>query len=86
MPAGPVWMVTSVAPSISPAKAFTSSIDLARRTPPFSPAEASLNLPLPRPPAWICDFTTHSGPPRVLAAASASPAEKIGTPFDTGQP
>ena len=31
-------------------------MDLASRTPPFSPAAASLNLPLPRPPAWICDF------------------------------
>ena len=36
--------------------------DLAMRTPPLSPAEASLNLPLPRPPAWIWLFTTQIGP------------------------
>ena len=41
-------------------------MDLASRTPPFSPAAASLNLPLPRPPAWICDLTTQSGPPSCL--------------------
>ena len=58
-PAGPVWMVTSVLPSICSAKVLTSSMDLARRTPPLSPASGSLNLPLPRPPAWICAFTTQ---------------------------
>src|SRR5436190_1435653 len=49
-PAGPVWMVTSVLPSICSAVVLTSSIDLTMRTPPLSPAAASLNLPLPRPP------------------------------------
>ena len=50
----------------------TSSIDFASRTPPLSPAEASLNLPLPRPPAWIWLFTTHTGPPSSSAALRAS--------------
>ena len=35
-------------------------------------AGSSLNLPLPRPPAWICDLTTHSGPGSFFAAATAS--------------
>jgi hypothetical protein len=51
--------VTSVLPSISLAfLATTSSIDLARRTPPLASGPSSLNLPLPRPPAWIWLFTT----------------------------
>jgi hypothetical protein len=63
LPAGPVCLVTSVLPSISLALALTtSSTRLARRTPPLASAPSSLNLPLPRPPAWICDFTTQSGP------------------------
>ena len=44
------------------------STDLVRRTPPFSPASASLNLPLPRPPAWICALTTQRGPSNSPAA------------------
>src|SRR5437870_5335875 len=56
------------------------------RTPPLSPAEASLNLPLPRPPAWIWLFTTQIGPGSVFAAASASPALSTGTPFEIGTP
>jgi hypothetical protein len=55
---GPVWMVTSVLPSISGVGFFTSATDLARRTPPLASAGSSLNLPLPRPPAWIWLFTT----------------------------
>ena len=31
-----------------------------------------LNLPLPRPPAWICALTTYSGPGSLAAAATAS--------------
>ena len=54
--------MTSVAPSICLANSLTSATDLAMRTPPLSPAEASLNLPLPRPPAWIWLFTTQIGP------------------------
>jgi len=81
-----VWIVTSVLPSICSAKALTSSTDLARRTPPLSPASASLNLPLPRPPAWICAFTTHTGPGSAWAAATASSAVKAGAPCATGTP
>src|SRR4051794_1227145 len=51
------------------------------RTPPLSPAEGSLNLPLPRPPAWIWLFTTQIGPPaswllhrNLRAAAPARPS------------
>ena len=83
---GPVCTVTSVAPSICLAKVSTSSTDLASRTPPLSPAEASLNLPLPRPPAWIWLFTTQSGPPSFLAAATASSGVKAGKPLATGAP
>ena len=54
--------MTRVAPSICLANSLTSATDLAMRTPPLSPAEASLNLPLPRPPAWIWLFTTQIGP------------------------
>src|SRR6478752_8725088 len=56
------------------------------RTPPLSPAEASLNLPLPRPPAWIWLFTTQIGPGSVLAAASESEALRTGTPREIGTP
>ena len=35
-----------------------ASTENARRTPPLASAGSSLNLPLPRPPAWICDLTT----------------------------
>src|SRR5260221_251972 len=54
----------------------TSSIDLTTLTPP----------PLPRPPAWICAFTTQTGPGRDLAAATASSTVKAGLPFGTGLP
>src|SRR5512141_2616096 len=56
------------------------------RTPPLSPALASLNLPLPRPPAWIWLFTTQIGPGSCLAAASDSEAFKTGTPREIGTP
>ena len=56
-------------PRIWPASVFTSSTERASLTPP----------PLPRPPAWICAFTTHTGPPSVFAACTASSTEKHGT-------
>src|SRR4051812_49702652 len=56
------------------------------RTPPLSPAEASLNFPLPRPPAWIWLFTTQTGPGSCLAATSAIAASSSGTPFEIGTP
>src|SRR4029077_15599947 len=86
LPCAPVWIVTSVAPSICLANALTSAGDLAIRTPPLSPAEASLNLPLPRPPAWIWLFTTQTGPGSFLAAASESEACNTGSPREIGTP
>src|SRR6195952_5084993 len=56
------------------------------RTPPLSPAEASLNWPWPRPPAWIWLFTTQTGPPSFLAAASDSDACSTATPLEIGTP
>src|ERR1700692_2357434 len=56
------------------------------RRPPLSPAEASLNLPLPRPPAWIWLFTTQTGPGRVFAATSESEARNTATPREIGTP
>src|SRR5947209_17272506 len=56
------------------------------RTPPLSPAAGSLNLPLPRPPAWICALTTQTGPPSSFAAFAASPGFSTGTPRETGTP
>src|SRR5436305_5837503 len=56
------------------------------RTPPLSPADASLNLPLPRPPAWIWLFTTQTGPPSSFAATSASAGSSTATPFEMGTP
>src|ERR1700682_4880229 len=53
LPCGPVCTVTSVAPSICLANSLASATDLAMRTPPLSPAEASLNLALPPPPAGV---------------------------------
>ncbi len=61
LPSGPVWCVTSVMPKICLASAAASLAFLATFTPP----------PLPRPPAWICAFTTTL-PPSFFAAASAS--------------
>src|SRR6478609_5667937 len=55
---------------------FTSSIDFTTLTPPA----------LPRPPAWICAFTTHTGPGSCCAACTASLAVNAGIPFGTGTP
>src|SRR3982074_415093 len=86
LPCGPVCTVTSVAPTIWWSNSLASAIDFAMRTPPLSPAEASLNLPLPRPPAWIWLFTTQTGPPSVFAATSESEARNTGTPREIGTP
>ncbi len=75
-PSGPVWWVTSCMPRISPASFLTSGIERASLTPP----------PLPRPPAWICAFTTHTGPPSDSAAFTASSTENTGMPRGTGMP
>ena len=75
-PSGPVWWVLSCMPRISPASFFTSSMLLATFTPP----------PLPRPPAWIWAFTTHTGPPSFWAASTASCTVNAGMPRGTGTP
>ncbi len=59
---------------------------LAKRTPPLSPAAFSLNLPLPRPPAWICALTTQTGPASSCAASPASRAENAALPLGVGTP
>ena len=63
-------------------QAALAAIDLL----PFSPASGSLNLPLPRPPAWIWLFTTHSGPPSLAAASTASSGVNAAKPRETGAP
>src|SRR5213594_242617 len=63
-------------PRIFEACSRTCSTDLASLTPP----------PLPRPPAWICAFTTHTLPPSSRAAATASSTEKQGTPRGVATP
>src|SRR5258708_3001975 len=63
-------------PRIFPARSRTSSTDLATLTPPA----------LPRPPAWICAFTTQTLPPSVCAALTASSTEKAGMPRGVGMP
>src|SRR5450631_2446416 len=75
-PWGPVWCVTSVMPSIFEAMSRTSSMERASFTPP----------PLPRPPAWIWAFTTHTGPPSFFAASTASSTEKAGKPRGVATP
>ena len=72
-PSGPVWCVTSLMPIIWRANSAASVEFLATLTPP----------PLPRPPAWICAFTTTL-PPMCLAAASASSAVYATSPRGTG--
>ena len=42
--------------------------------------------PLPRPPAWICDFTTYSGPGSFFEASTASSTLIAAKPAGTGTP
>src|SRR5258706_8614135 len=63
-------------PNIRSASFFTSSIERTTLTPP----------PLPRPPAWICAFTTQTGPPSALAASTASLTVNAALPRGTGAP
>src|SRR5438270_34550 len=72
-PSGPVWWVTRVMPIIFLVRSAASSASLASFTPP----------PLPRPPAWICAFTT-TRPPNCLAAARASSGVSTTTPRGVG--
>src|SRR5262249_12648177 len=82
---GPVCRVTSVWPSIAVAAARTSSGERARRTPPL-PAGSSRKCPAPRPPAWICDFITHTEPPSFAAAVTASSGVQATWPGSTATP
>src|SRR6266851_2617182 len=75
-PCGPVWWVASVMPSIFEASSRTSSAERASFTPP----------PLPRPPAWICAFTTQILPPSFFAASTASSTENAGKPRGVATP
>src|SRR6188474_2894279 len=51
-------------------------MDFATFTPP----------PLPRPPAWICAFTTHTLPPSFFAASTASSTLNAAKPRGVGRP
>src|SRR5580765_944030 len=75
-PSGPVWCVFSIMPRILPDHSRTSASDFATFTPP----------PLPRPPAWICAFTTHTLPPNSRAALTDSSTEKQGMPRGVATP
>ncbi len=68
--------VTRVMPSMRSASFFTSSMDFTTLTPP----------PLPRPPAWICAFTTQTGPGCDCATFTASSTLKAGAPLPVGTP
>ena len=61
-PPGPVCGVTRFIPRIFEASCAASSAERASFTPP----------PLPRPPAWICAFTTTTGVPSFWATLRAS--------------
>ena len=75
LPSGPVWCVFRVMPIMVLVSVWTSSMVFATLTPP----------PLPRPPAWICAFTTTGSPSR-CAIATASSALKATSPRGTGTP
>src|SRR5207248_8368037 len=75
LPCGPVWCVTSVLPRSSAAAARAAATSRTSLTPPA----------LPRPPAWICAFTTH-GKPRRSAVATASSTVKHAWPSGTATP
>src|SRR5215471_7836371 len=76
LPLGPVWCVTSVLPSSSFAKPGTAAFSFVIFTPPA----------LPRPPAWICAFTTNTGLFSSAVQASASCGVLTSRPRGTGTP
>ena len=45
-----------------------------------------MKRPAPRPPAWIWDFTTQTGPPSCLATSSASFGVYATPPAGTATP
>ncbi len=71
-PAGPVWIVTSFLPSNRPATVAASSALRTSCTPRWSGSPRI--VPLPRPPAWICDLTTATAAPSSRNASAASSA------------
>jgi len=74
-PSGPVWCVTSGFPSRPLANSAAFSGDGTTFTPPA----------LPRPPAWICAFTT-TVPPSFFATSAVSSGERATPRFSTGTP
>src|SRR5271165_4058728 len=82
-PAGPVWRVTSVLPSILAATSFAPAFVLQNLTPPLNP---SVNAPLPRPPAWICDFTMVGPSGSPASALMNSSGVLAAAPLGTGTP
>ncbi len=85
LPPGPVCRVTSTWPSILRAFSFTSASERHSRTPP-APSGSSAKRPAPRPPAWIWDLTTQTGPFRSRATCSASSGVKATPPRGTATP
>ena len=82
-PAGPVWAVTRVLPSMRAASSPASALVLQNFTPPLKP---SVKVPLPRPPAWIWDFTMVGPSGRLASAVMNSSGARAGAPGGTGTP
>src|ERR1019366_2425828 len=74
-PCDPVWCVMSCMPMILLASSTASSGVFASLTPP----------PFPRPPAWICAFTT-ARPPNSFAMRPASSGESVTRPRGVATP
>src|ERR1043165_1668498 len=83
-PTSPVCLVTRVEFSIRSALLRASSADFTRTTPRC--CACSLNVPLPRPPAWICDFTTATAPSSLVNASAACSGVSATNPLLTGMP
>ena len=75
-PPGPVCGVTRFIPRIFEASSAASSAERASFTPP----------PLPRPPAWICAFTTTTGVASFWATLRASSGLVTISPRGVGTP
>ena len=70
-------------PSIRPAISRASALVLQNFTPPLKP---SVNVPLPRPPAWIWDFTIVGPSGRPDKAVINSSVDVAEAPLGTGTP
>ena len=82
-PAGPVCAVTRVLPSILSARSFASALVGENFTPPLNP---SVKVPLPRPPAWIWDFTIVGPSGKRVSAVMNSSGVVAAAPLGTGTP